>query len=417
MTIKIVLDEIVLIIMLFQVSLGSYLGLLRRLNPIILLMILIRLVIGYKQSRRVFRLLLPLGLFYLLYIINIFVSSGGKFEYARRNFLVVLYPMIQLFYVVYINEKGIMIKFIEKYFIFLNMFGAFSIVVGFIQYYFPGSFAAVNLTGEVNTFLGDSVYGLFGYNQQHTFGLYLIFLILCDFQYIKLEKSRIAKGMIIFLLISSTALFAVADNKAFLLLLPLSFIILVIFDYLRETTFFRSIKLWKRFVGGAVLFIILFLLIPSVRSFLQDNVINTVNNALHAINMGNKAYGTTERIAIILWALKRAETWVLGIGFDKAMVFEGKNYLGFAHFGQSDLGAFLILGGIWMTLIIVIYVYGCFYKIAGGSHTISIWCKLLLFIYTWLIIIYTQVFSRVDNMLCVALFVCLLQLRCVNQMQ
>lgn len=408
---KIKLDEIVFLLMLFQITIGSYLGLLRRLNPVIVFIILIMLIRQYKKAGRLIKFLVPLIVFYILYFFNIMFSNGHSMEYARRNLLVLTYPMIQVFYFTLLSEKGMMKEILKKYYSLFNMLAIVSIIVGYMQYLFPGTFSAVNSTGKINTFLGDDVYGIFGYGQQHTFGLYLIFVLLQNFQEIKKRsrsKTRL-KVLSIGMLVASSALFVMADNKAYFILLPLSLFVYLIYDYLQKDAVSKKLKVWGRFLGILFLISVLYFVIPGVHSFLKNNVISTFEKAVYAINMGNEAYGTTERIAIIFWALRRPETWQLGLGYDQAMLFEGNNFLGFAHFGQADMGSLLVLGGIWMTIALIVYVYRCFNRMATGSIHVSFECHLSLMLYIIILLVYTQLFSRVDNMMCIIMFICLLQ--------
>ena len=115
-----------------------------------------------------------------------------------------------------------------------------------------------------------------------------------------------------------------------------------------------------------------------------------------ARNLGNRAIGSTERIAIIMFALEKPSTWIIGTGFGSSFIYES-GYMGFVHFGQADLGSILILGGIWYLIIQVIFYFKGFCLVSdceGMKNTRKI--ELMIVIILLLVLTYTKCFSRTN---------------------
>ncbi|MCR5213892.1 MAG: hypothetical protein K6E10_05715 [Eubacterium sp.] len=132
-----------------------------------------------------------------------------------------------------------------------------------------------------------------------------------------------------------------------------------------------------------------------VKDFVYARFVTIFKYVRKAFVAGNSISGSGERVALVVYALKNPDTWILGEGFSHAGLYQAKIH-GFKHFGQSSLGAFLILGGVWYTIVITGLYTKIFINLIGGKikSVISIGA-ILVFAF---LMIYTQTFTRTNIM-------------------
>lgn len=145
-------------------------------------------------------------------------------------------------------------------------------------------------------------------------------------------------------------------------------------------------------------------MIPSVHNFLDDNVLSMFNLVSNAYRLGNSTNGSSERIAMLLYALNEASTWFFGKGFGSSGIF-ASGYLGFEHFGQSDLALMLILGGFWYTFIMVWFYINMFNQIVGGEYRLTGMQRAGILVLFLCVAIYTHCMTTTDTAICMMLIV------------
>lgn len=389
-------DYILLLLIYLQLVILGFFGISSTLNKIISGLILFRIIIlPGKQWQQ--GLLYGIGL-WLLYIFSLIFGDKFIFLNARSNFLMMVYPLIYTYYIVFIckNRSEFLDRIIEKSFWIFNITMIVNIIVLLIQIFIPNSIIAVVEDAYVIDFYEDTVSGLFEYASTHVVSLFTIFIILYDLSYVKSLKYKILRTFIWILVIALTtiSLFIATynDNKAFFLFLPLA---IVMFWLSGKMDFSRRIL--KIICFSLAIPLALFAMYNSMdgfKQFIDDNFTRTFNLINSSVRLGSSASGSNERIAILGFALSRPSTWLTGTGFGSAMFYED-NYMRFHHFGQADLGSLLILGGIWFTILLTAFYMKSFISIIGetkGKGSIAL--KLAVFIILLSTMIYTQCFTR-----------------------
>lgn len=176
-----------------------------------------------------------------------------------------------------------------------------------------------------------------------------------------------------------------SDNKALFVLAPLFLIVyLIVF----KMNFYRNIlqkirSLFRYIIKGFCVFaIFIFGLQPAIGTL--DLISDIIEKTQSGLINANAAYGSAERLGIIVYALNNPSIRWYGSGIAKHEWQESYG-LGFAHFGISDFGSFLCLGGILFILLLICFllaVYRTVFKDKIAGYT--------FFVLTIVVLIYTQ---------------------------
>lgn len=409
MNLKIGKDEFILLLMYIEAIVFGFVGQTQNFNRLILLLIILRLFCDYKHCMRD---LLWFYLYIMLFAINI-VINGGRFDIGIRNFLVFLYPLSQAYFILYLcrYKRDVLKKCFDRGFWLFNITAVLNLLAAFVQCFMPGIITPVNIY-DYTVMSVDNISGLFGYGATHTLCLFMIFIIIYNTVKLRQTKSKLKRYvMLLYLLIITIAMCVISiigDNKAFFLMLPVSAVLYYALINLRTNNQKAILKLCVLVVFVTIMLLIFYNINSLFKSLVDKYILRTLNIAWEAIGVGNEAYGSTERIAIIGFAFAMLSTWILGTGFGSAMVFES-GYMGFAHFGQADLGALLILGGIWITLFIVIMYCNFFMSMALPQGRRNVICWLSMVFFVLVTCLYTQCFTRTDIMFCLIMLMLSLQ--------
>ena len=204
-----------------------------------------------------------------------------------------------------------------------------------------------------NGYYKDQCSGIFGFNSTHSCGLFSIFRLLLNLDY--LSSCRDRTGKILFgaytLLAEAVMIYCAAysDNMALYVLTPF---FLVLYYYLSG----RELGLMS-FVRGHLRQILLISVIcvlaaaallsnPAVSEF-TGKIYNRIYRTIYFNQSGVK--GSNERLAIIAEALSAPFGWLFGYGIGEEP-WKGLDILGFRHFGLSSIGSTIYLCGIWAFL-------------------------------------------------------------------
>ena len=142
---------------------------------------------------------------------------------------------------------------------------------------------------------------------------------------------------------------------------------------------------------------------PAFQILVDTQVCGLFDMVGSSASVGTAADGSNERIAIIGFALLRPATWSLGEGLG-ASSFYASGFMSFNHFGQADMGSFLILMGVWETAAYVAFFHSVvseFMEQEKGSNGRIV--RLLLLLTILITFLYTQCFTRVNCCLCLLL--------------
>lgn len=395
-----VVDYSLLLLMYLQLVILEFFGYGQTLNKVIAILILARvLFMSGKQWK--YGLLCGSGLG-TLYILSLLFGDSFVFSNAQSNFLMLLYPFIYTYYIVFMckNRPYIIDKLLENCFWVFNITMIVNIIVLLMQIFVPYSVNAVIADSNEIGFYEDTISGLFRYASTHVVCLFTIFIILYDISYIKrIQKKGIRIIIWILVAVMSLISFFIAansDNKAFFLLLPLLIFAFWFSDKMSVTS--RFLKVVSFFLIVPIIIMLLYSFNNDIRTFIDDYFLKTFNLIMNAHSLGASANGSNERIAILPFSLSRVSTWITGTGFGSSYIYSS-GYLGFNHFGQADLGSILILGGIWFAVFLMVYYIKGFVIIIGRqSRMNSRVLKFSLFVILFCTAVYTQCFTRTNTM-------------------
>lgn len=393
-------DYSLLILMYSQLVILEFFGYGQTLNKIITVLILAR-VIFMRGKNWQYGLLCGGGLG-ILYILGLLLGDNFVFSNAQSNFLMLLYPAVYTYYIVFMckNRPYIIDGFLERGFWLFNITMIVNIVVLLLQIFVPYSVNAVIADSNVIGYYEDTISGLFRYASTHVVCLFTIFIILYDISYVKRIQKRSIRTLIwIFVAVMTIITFFIAansDNKAFFLLLPLSVFTFWFSGNMSSAS--RLLKVTSFILLIPVAIMLLYNFSDSARVIIDENFLRTFDLIVSARNLGTAANGSNERIAIISYALSKASTWITGTGFGSSFIYSS-GYLGFNHFGQADFGAVLILGGVWFTALLLAFYMRSFILIVGQQNNKkrSI-LKPSIFVILFCTAVYTQCFTRTNTM-------------------
>lgn len=410
------IDLCLIVLIIMQVFIFEYFGLARYLNWIVSILACCRIPALLKTAPARFAVLVLLLL--LAISLNLIITDSGSLQNAARgNLLLLAYPFIYLSYIFLLCKKKIVLarKFYAICLPTFNLILLANIVVMLVQTNSIGSMIATVPSSGIIDYYPDTISGLFAYGSVHAVALYTTFVIIADLRYAQRVGRQSSVKLFLWLLylfaisIASVYIALNNDNKAFLLIFPLALCMFILRSAL-ESKNGRDTLVIRLFL---MLFVSVFigliaLSIPAVSKFINDSIFSTVSMAFEGRDLGNRAVGSNERIAIIGYALFLPSTWAFGQGIGASGLYSS-DFLGFAHFGQADLGSLLVLFGIWITGLLIFLYSILFSALSEKNDWANPINKIVLIAFVILICLYTQCFSRINCcfclfLLCTALF-------------
>ena len=346
-------DYIILILMFLQLTILEFFGLGRILNKLLLLVVLLKtILIDKKIDKKYLYIFIIIG---GLFILSVLFSNPISFSIAKSNFLMYLYPMAYAFYIrnVCVNKPHIITNCFKKGFYIFNAVILINFIVLYIQIIFPYSINAVRTITEV-TYYKDLISGLFEYCSVHLLNLFFIFIILYNYEYSKrisdIKQKKVIFGYILFLLINEMIISNLNDNKMFFPVFLVVIFVKIVYELNNANKL--SMKKILSIIGIiALVLLVAYIIISPVRNYVDETIIGLFERVLTQRENTN---GSAERVAIFFYALIQGSTWLYGKGLGTAKLYTS-GYCGFAHFGQSDLGSALMLGGMAFTIAMITY--------------------------------------------------------------
>lgn len=395
------IDGILLFMMYMQLVLFDFLGYSKQLNKVLTVLILLRMLIYTGKQKNELKVMAVVLI--VLFSINTIVNLSNT-DNIKSNFLMLLYPAVYVFYIAFLswNRSQFIDSVLKRAFLLLNATMVINLIAIYLQITKPYSIVARGVQEEI-TYYEDTISGLFGYGLTHVVSLFTVFIILYNLSYRKQMTSKLSRCILniyIFIITGVSLYFALYnDNKALFLLLPLA---VLIYWFAEQET--RSKRINRIVVTSCSLAIGLFLiysLSASARTFIDNNLLNTITMISKSWSLGTKANGSNERVAIVGYALLKKSTWLLGEGFGNSHLY-ASGYSGFRHFGQSDFGSLLLLGGVWLYVALFFFYLKNMYVIIN-CKTRNKFLQLGIAIIVLSTAFYTQCFSRTSVAVCLVL--------------
>lgn len=398
------LDRIILLGILFKLFIGDYLGIGKLLNLVLVVLMLLLLVIERRRMPRRLLLCLPL----LALPIFFSVIANQDIGNIAGNFLRIVQVAVYILYIYsnLIRHGDAVPALLMETAPAFNLILIINYIIMCIQYAIPGVLIASH--SGVDVMQVDVVCGLFAYGSTHTVALFTVFVVVLN---IFARISGLRKWHTNYVYQVSLALFSIVfaelnDNKALWFFLPLVLAMI------------GGVYLWlnRQFLGMrfsiAVALMVLvsfsaYWLLPMVRSFVDENLINSISIAMRAFSPTAYANGSDERFKIIAYAFSLPEFWMIGDGMGAAGLYEA-SYRGFPHFGQTDFGSIGILCGVWYYL----YIIFMFARVLSAGYARRRLIRVPVLILIVCLSLYTQPFTQVriavpSAMLCIVLVQCL----------
>lgn len=406
MTIKIrkgeAIDDLTWLLMLFQIMIGNYLGIWRWMSIIVLAVVIISCIKDIKYFTQKFELLILFLCSTIAYPLYSYFKNGGDPYILMNNIYYIITPFALLLYMAktctispdYTRRK------LENSLPLLNTYALINIFVMVFQLLFNGN------TYTNSVAYKDSISGLFGIYGQPNITLYASAIILLDFLFMKYKRSIKAhlviplRTMFIIIFVSYMILAALNDNKAFYMIFPLyAALVWFISRYehaVKRNQLNRMTTLFFKILMISVLCIITLALLINytfVGEF-YDRIMHEINQGWNKTNL---VQGSSERIGIISYALANPEMRYDGYGL-ATTIWKKEYAFGFKHFGQSDVGVFILLGGLLFISLVLLFVFFVLkqifkYKMIALLGTIAM----------LLVGIYTQIFTTFTMMGCMIL--------------
>jgi hypothetical protein len=391
------INEIMIGTLLLQVFVLKWFNLSVYAGYIFDILMLISISAFYKKyDLKMLIIIFDIGIYFA---IN-FIINKGSLKDLISNFRYLLQPMLLIAYTAYLAENSLIKKECIKNMIKpLNVYMILNLIVISFQIKGYAWTAGLGYSGfQKFTTFEDSISGLFGVYGVPIWGMFSIFIFLFNHVYFNNyseKKDRAKLNVYNFgLLLCAVVVSTINDNKIFFLFLPTFLSIFFINQIFGKNTYAsRPVKTVRQFF----IIIICNLLVLVIAYCFIDRFVLIINSMANSImqsldykNAGNN--GSGERIAIILYFFNELDT-IFGYGLGKGR-WTQKGLLGYKHFGISDFGTILCLGGI----ILFILIYAIFYFLYTKLFKRKL--KVIIFIFmTALVMFCTQIVYNTSGML------------------
>lgn len=386
------LDNIIWCVLFMQIMCFTWLNITRYTRLLLICLFILSLILNYKKNIKSNAVMLFLICIYMSFN---FIKNGGSFHVFMSNFQILLPQFLLIIYASYIMQykKDYLINLMKNKLVFwvINLYMLINIPVLILEkhgYYWLSGRSTV-----VNTYVPDLMSGLFGFNGTPYLAIFSVFFFIYNVNYYLYFMKRKIKFifmiynfcMLTFYIYISTQ----NDNKGFFLILIMFSIIYYLVTIISKekyhnlyTTAFHVIKRMFPFV--------LMIFIVAVFLYKYTGVKDVVDLMIVKITEGfnySSVRGGGERFGIVLFALYGLDNkfWGAGIG---THYWTEEYAFGYLHYGISDLGTFLCLGGIIFIIFIMLFAYVNFQHVLKNRFlTIIMLCALLI------LLIYTQVLT------------------------
>ena len=387
-----VLDCIIIYWMIAYVFIISWLAYITQASLIMICLITVRLFLDLKRTLRLPALYF--GLFFsLVYPVWSYISVGGSQALLASNMITIITTTTLFVYMSFVckYKRNFITRFFKKKKYVFNIYMVINIPVLVLQLGGHTELSGKHPESLTNAFSADLVSGLFGYNGTGLLTMYFCFLMLYNFvqykcKYIKKKRIFVLYNFLLFVFISFVA--SNSDNKALFVLVPLFLIsYLIVFRMNLYKNTLQRMKVLLRYIFKGICVFTLFVvgLQPVIGTL--DLIRDIVDKLQEGLTNANVAYGSAERLGTIVFALNNPDIRWKGAGIARHAWQESYG-LGFAHFGISDFGSFLCLGGIVFVLSLICFLLAVYRtvfrdKIAGYTF----------FTLTVIVLIYTQLMT------------------------
>lgn len=400
-------DKIIFFLLFIQVAVLNYLNLSNIGIKVICFLILVRLVLEILLVGKIkISILKSMVWILIIFVIGYFSAKLGH-EYHRdifiSNFLSILYVIITLVYVSYIINYRyyFVLQILNSSIWIMNLYFVFNMIVSCIQIQVEGFMSGISTW--INPMHEDLICGLMGYSATPQFGLFSIFIIILNLYYSDFCNSNYIRNYVyriysIILIAFVIVISSFNDNKMVYIELPLALLFYLYLtgrlNFMKKKIERKNFNLVMMIFVGTIMGIFLYLTVPIIRDDIYMNFIYAVELLIEATTSNSiLGYGSADRLYMVIYAFDKYNALKLGYGMG-AFPWHTDDVLGFRHFGQADLGAFLCLGGLLFTVVVFMVWMNYYIKIIySGKTSKSRLGYVLLYVVSLLLLFYTQLIS------------------------
>ena len=386
------LDLVILYWIIIHVFIISWLGYLVQSQCVLIFLICLRFI---SDIRRIIRLqTLYIGLFTsIVYPLISYSCQGGYQEILLDNVVNILSTTLLFSYLSYIsvNKRDFAYDFLLKNKYLFNGYMILNIPVILLQLCGVTSLSGRHPQSMENLYREDMISGMFGYNGTGLLTMYFCFLMLYNLilvqkKHIKRKNLFAAYNVILFLFMIFVA--TKSDNKSMILLLPIFIVTyIILFQLSISKSFIRKVKKIFKYSFLSIVFLGLFGGALHYWFGIGEIIYDVFDKIKYGWENTNHAHGSAERLGMISYALSEPKIRWYGMGIANLRWKEERG-LGFAHFGISDLGSFICLGGLFFVLIILLLWFAVYRK----AFRDKVACYIFMLL-TVVVLTYTQLMT------------------------
>lgn len=391
---KKVLDLAIFYWIILHVFFISWLGYLNQSESVLICLILIRLVFDFKYALRLHSLYAGF-LFCVIYPLFSYIYLGGVVEKLVENVTTIFSTTLLFIYLSFIctYKRRYAYEFMLKSKHLFNGYMIINVPILLLQLSGVTNLSGRHSESIENTYFEDMISGLLGYNGTGLLAMYFSFLIL--YNYIWLYKDNFKKKKFLIYNVALSLVMVIvstkSDNKAMLILPPLFVLVFTILSLASVHQEMRE-KIRKIVQYMCVTTAVLAICLVVLQYWLGtvDIILDVISKMQFGWENADQAYGSAERLGIITYVLNNPKIRWIGVGLAN-MFWKEERGFGFAHFGISDFGSFLCLGGIFFVTLCTVFLYTVYCKIFRWKAVSTTFVTITL-----AVLIYTQMFTTLS---------------------
>ncbi len=306
-------------------------------------------------------------LFMLYPFLNYMILGGSVRNLARNMYRLDKGILLILFFCILAAlREDLLEKFLREGFLLFNAFALANCAVLLRQ--IGGDFRLTALrTGDLSQYYKpDLMSGLFGLYGTPCLAFFSVFIILYNLYISEYYFQGTAKALVRLYdlaLAGAFMWFSVRnDNKGFFIIAAIYAVILAYALTVSRTYLEEPQIRWLK-IAGSILLLAAVIAVAAAAAYnrleLFQKVVDMMIRKLQEGSGGNAARGGGERIGMLMFMLEEPSRIPFGYGLGQYYT-ANQTALGFQHFGQSDFGAFLCLGGLVYMVLIGVFLVSAF---------------------------------------------------------
>ena len=322
-----------------------------------------------------------------IYILISYLLFGGTLKNTIANIRDIFPILLIINFYIYLKRNFDIYKNFDKLFPYINIYMILNVIALILEAKGITYLSGIRVFyGHTFTYIQDSISGLLGVYGQPLFGFYAIFVLFYNYIYTKQLDNKKTKIILNIYNVSSLmftlVIASIGDNRIYYI-----FLLMFIFLYFINlfTNKYGSEKTIKFLFISIILCIVLFFFMYNNLGLVKNYVNDLLGALINGINPDNMYYsGSGERLGLIVYFIQYLNP-LFGNGVGNLRWTQGLG-LGFKHFGISDLGTILCMGGFILLFLYFLLFYFLFNYISENKII-----TLTIFLITVVVMFSTQI--------------------------